>query len=385
MRIFVLLLLGLGAALAIAAQATQTDRPIRVGASISRSGNLAAAGEMYEKGLKLWQRDVNAQGGLQGRQVELVLQDDASNPVKTAEIYAAFVDNGDTDLLLGPVDLRLALAIAPILERSQTPCIFPMPASATLWKGGKGLAFGVLAPLGEWPAGFFEIIARAGFERVALIAVDHPREKAVQANTAKWIKRYGLQLVSESMVLSKNVALGLDQARQANAEVITLWGTQEGCTLAIRALKNMAWKPKAVYASSTMFQHNLHELSTHDMNGVFTTMPWEARMAKTYPGGSDFVAAFRAAYSQEPEALAASAYACGQLLEAALNKAGGFSRKTLRQALTTLDTMTVMGRYGVDAGGMQLRQFPLTEQWQKGRREIVWPDELKTAKPVLPR
>lgn len=108
-------------------------------------------------------------------------------------------------------------------------------------------------------------------------------------------------------------------------------------------------------------------------------------MAAAYPGGSGFVAAFRSVYSQEPEVLAASAYASGQLLEAALAKGGNKGKEAFRQTLATLDTVTILGRYGVDAGGMQLRQFPLTEQWQKGKREIVWPDELKTARPVLPR
>lgn len=108
-------------------------------------------------------------------------------------------------------------------------------------------------------------------------------------------------------------------------------------------------------------------------------------MATAYPGGAGFVAAFRAAYAQEPEVLAASAYASGQLLEAALAKEGSIGKEAFRQTLATLDSVTILGRYGVDAVGMQLRQFPLTEQWQKGKREIVWPEELKTARPVLPR
>lgn len=369
----------------MAAQATQPDRPIRIGASVSRSGPLAPAGEMYEKGLRLWQRDVNARGGMQGRQVELVLHDDASTPEKAAEVYAALIDDKKADLLLGPADNSLALAVVPVLERTQTPCLFAMPASDNLWKNGKGLVFSVLAPMAEWPDGFFELTARAGYERMALIIVDHPQGERVRTNTAKWIKRYGLRLVSESLIQTQDVPHALEQARNADAEVVTVWGTQEGCIRTIRALKNMAWKPKAVYASTTMFQHNLRELSSRDMNGVFTAMPWEARMAAAYPGGSAFVTAFRAAHSQEPEVLAASAYASGQLLEAALAKGGSKGKESLRQTLATLDTVTILGRFGVDASGMQLRQFPLTEQWQKGKREIVWPDDLKTARPLLPR
>ena len=47
--------------------------------------------------------------------------------------------------------------------------------------------------------------------------------------------------------------------------------------------------------------------------------------------------------------------------------------------------MTLIGRYGVDRTGMQIRQFPVIVQWQGGRKEIVWPEELKTADPDFNR
>lgn len=385
MRILVFFLLALGALLALAVQAALPDRPLRVGASVSRTGGLAREGEMYEKGLRLWQRDVNMRGGIQGRQVELVLQDDASLPARASEIYAALIDGDAADLLLGPADNSLAIAVVPVLERTQTPCVFAMPGSESLWRNGKGLSFGLLAPMAEWPGGFFEVMARAGYERMALIVVDHPLAATIQANTEQWIKRYGLRLTSQSLTHSRDVTQALEQARSSDAEVLTLWGTQEGCLRAIRTMKSMAWQPKAVYTSTTMFHDNLRDLSVRDMNGIFTATPWESRMANVYPGGKDFVASFQATYSQEPEVLAASAYAGGQILEAALAKGGDTDRDAFRQALTSLDTVTIMGRFGVDATGMQLRQFPLTQQWQKGKREIVWPEELKTAKPALPR
>ena len=361
------------------------EQPIRVGASVSRSGELSAAGDMYEKGLWLWQRDVNARGGILGKQVELVLTDDSSIPAKAAQAYASFLERDEADVLLGPVDTQLAQAVIPVLERGQTPCVFPMPASNVLWQGGKGLVFGVLAPLAEWPAGFFEIIARAGFDRVAMVIVDHPQAAIVQSNTAKWTRRYGLNLVSESLATRVDIPQALEKARQAHSDVLTLWGAQEGCTQTLRTMKQMGWRPKAVFISSSMFQHNMREIAGRDMDGVFTARPWEARMAKSYPGGSEFVTTFRNTHGQDPETLAASAYASGQLLEAALTRAGNMEKEALRKTLTTLDAMTILGRYGVDANGMQLRQFPLTEQWQKGRREIVWPEEMRTAKPVLPR
>jgi branched-chain amino acid transport system substrate-binding protein len=165
-----------------------------------------------------------------------------------------------------------------------------------------------------------------------------------------------------------------------------VWGSQEGCAEAVRLLRRSTWKPKAIYISSSQgINKALRDLSSREMDGTFTTVPWEIRIAKAFPGGEAFVERFRSAYRQDPDSMAASSYAGGQILEAAVAKAQSLDKNKIRQSLTGLETVTILGRYGVDPSGMQLRQFPLTLQWQKGKREIVWPDEMRTAKPAIAR
>jgi branched-chain amino acid transport system substrate-binding protein len=341
---------------------------------------------MYEKGLRLWEAEVNARGGILGRKVELVVKDDASDPVKAAAAYSEFTAKKEADLLLGPDTTFLALAAIPALEKSQTPCLFPVGASDALWKNGKGLAFGVQSPLSEWPAGFFELISKAGLEQVALLVVDHPMSPDLMENSTKWSKRYGLELAVKISTGVKDLPGALDQIARSKADAVTVWGSQEGCAEAVRLLKRSAWKPKAIYISSCQgVTKALRDLSNRAMDGTFTTVPWEIRAAKAFPGGKTFVDFFRGAYRQDPDYMAASSYAGGQILEEAAAKAQSLDKTKIKQSLAGLDTVTILGRYGVDPSGMQLRQFPLTLQWQKGKREIVWPEDMRTAKPAVAR
>jgi branched-chain amino acid transport system substrate-binding protein len=85
-----------------------------------------------------------------------------------------------------------------------------------------------------------------------------------------------------------------------------------------------------------------------------------------------------------PSYHAATAYAAGQILEQAVKAAGSLERAAVRKALYALDTNTIIGRYAVDRRGVQIKRFPLIVQWQAGKREIVWPPELRTAPPRLP-
>lgn len=386
MRILLSLILAATVALVASAQTVQTNNPVRVGVSVSLSGEYGSASDMYGKGLKIWETEVNSRGGILGRKVELVVKDDGSDPARTAAAYADFTAKKEADLLLGPANTFLALAAIPALEKSQTPCVFPMGASDTLMKSGKGLVFGVQSPLSEWPAGFFEVISKAGFEQVALLVVDHPMSQDVLENSAKWAKRYGLELAVKVSTGVKGLPEAIDQISRARAEAVAVWGSQEGCAEAVRLIRRSPWKPKAMYISSSLgINKALRDLSSREMDGAFTTVPWEIRAAKAFPGGDGFVERFRKTYRQDPDYLAATAYAGGQILEEAAAKARSLDRDKIKQSLAGLDTVTIIGRYGVDPSGMQLRQFPLTLQWQKGKREIVWPEDMRTAKPVAAR
>ena len=48
-----------------------------------------------------------------------------------------------------------------------------------------------------------------------------------------------------------------------------------------------------------------------------------------------------------------------------------------------MDAMSVIGRYGVDKNGMQIKHFPINVQWQKGNKVIVWPEDSAEAKPII--
>ncbi|MHB8765345.1 MAG: ABC transporter substrate-binding protein, partial [Deferrisomatales bacterium] len=93
---------------------------------------------------------------------------------------------------------------------------------------------------------------------------------------------------------------------------------------------------------------------------------------------------FAAAHGEPPSYHAAAAYAAGQVIEAAAARAGSLERAGLRDALATLNATSILGRYGVDPTGRQVRHFVLTIQWQDGEQEVVWPAELRTAAPRFP-
>src|SRR5512142_413848 len=84
-----------------AATATQAA-PIKIGISLSLSGDFSADGQGFKQGYQLWADTVNKNGGLLGRQVQLDILSDASSPDQVQTNYQKLITVDKVDLLFGP-------------------------------------------------------------------------------------------------------------------------------------------------------------------------------------------------------------------------------------------------------------------------------------------
>ena len=79
-----------------------STKPIVIGASVSLTGDFSADGQAFQRGYNLWASDVNAAGGLMGRQVKLIFLDDKSDPTQGSTNVQQLISNDHVDLLFGP-------------------------------------------------------------------------------------------------------------------------------------------------------------------------------------------------------------------------------------------------------------------------------------------
>lgn len=80
---------------------TKTGAPIRIGALISQTGVAAQFGEMSKKGIDLAVDEINKAGGVDGRMVEVVYEDDRTDPKAAAGLYQKFTSVDHVDAIIG--------------------------------------------------------------------------------------------------------------------------------------------------------------------------------------------------------------------------------------------------------------------------------------------
>ena len=110
-------------------------QPIRIGVSIALSGRYAPMANMYADGLRLWEKDINAKGGVLGRPVRLLIYDDRSSSQKAREIYQRMLTEERVDFVLGPYSSTIGKEIAPIVE--ETPFSHSAPECSRCHMGRK--------------------------------------------------------------------------------------------------------------------------------------------------------------------------------------------------------------------------------------------------------
>lgn len=126
-----LLLLGLLAALPVTAA-----EPIKIGFVGALSGLSAKSGEAITRGIEVAIDEINAKGGVMGRQLVLVKRDDESNPAKGQIAARELIQNEKVAAIFGGIDTPVAMAIVPIVNKEKVPYVGTWAAGTLITRNG---------------------------------------------------------------------------------------------------------------------------------------------------------------------------------------------------------------------------------------------------------
>ncbi|MDP2277624.1 MAG: amino acid ABC transporter substrate-binding protein [Nitrospirota bacterium] len=358
---------------------------IRIGLTLGITGKYSEMSDMQMKGFKLWEKEVNSRGGILGRKVEFIIHDDKSDPQTAKFLYEDLILSNKVDLVLGPYSSGITEAILPVTEKYGYPVLASGASADSLWQKGYKYVFGIYAPAGKYTLGFLELLVKNDLQDVAIIHADDLFSKDIASGTKKWAERFGL-----NVVLYEGFKKGVEnlddiakKAKASKAQVLIVCGHFNESVNMRLSLKRINWYPKAYFASVGPAMSEFHGKLKSDANYAFSSSQWEHSGGGKTPGCNEFYNAYIQGYNEEPSYHAATAYASGQILESAIKKAGSLDREKIRVILSSMDAISILGRYGVDKRGMQIKHFNLIIQWQNGKKKVVWPEELKTANPIF--
>ena len=368
------------AMLVLTASARAAD-PIRIGVALSQTGNLADSAAPYFKGLELWREQANARGGLAGRPIEFVVYDDRSDPATAARLYEKLITDDKVNLVMSSLGSATAATGSAVAEKHKTIMINAGGAAEAIQQRGFKYVFQTAARISSYADGIVPMIEKYKVKSLALVSRDYAAARDISKAIKEQIKDKDVKVVMDEYFpagtadFSSQIAKG--QQLQPDLWIGLLYPSEAIET--VRQFHSMNYMPK-LFIANGVSQDDFMTSSGRDAEYALGMSLYEPSLPSE--GNKDFVKTYHAKYNADPGYYAAFGFVGGTVLEAAVKKAGSIDTEKVRDVLTTLKLGTVMGKHEVDPNTyMQIGVKGLVVQVQNGKREVVWPEEFKTADP----
>ena len=365
--------------------------PIKVGVSLPITGAKSGPGTAAQKGYELWVDVVNQAGGLLGRQVELVLYDNASNPDTAVADYEKLITQDKVDLVVGPFSSLLVIPTSEVaakygyafpepaggaphvFDRGLTNIFFCQPAKGDT-QGIPFVDYLKTLPADQQPKTYAVVTQDDPF---ALGVVDL-MVPALDAAGYKQVfyEKYGADTTDFSSIAAKVADLNPD---------LLVGGTMEKDTYAqINAYVQAGYQPKgAFFTTGPSLPVEFKQAVGSATEGVFSAISWFED--STTPTNPEFVAAYHVKFGAEPIAEdSANAFTVGQVLQQAVEGTQGVDNAKLIEFMHASTFTTVVGPLKFDALGQPNGSF-MTLQWLGDTYKIVAPDFAKQTDAVWPK
>ena len=360
-------------ALACAAAISQTG-PIKIGVVTPLSGTYAGIGQQVKWGLDLAAAQINAAGGVMGRRLELIYEDEEANPAVAVQKAEKLLQVSKVDFLTGTVNSGSTLAVGQVAERNGR-------LIATTVSFADSITGDKCSP------NVFRVNARAGMQSAALadwmaqtrpnanvfyLGPDYEMGRSTVAAFKAAAESKGAKSVGEvfAPLDNKDYSPFFGQMRAARPTVIY---TSVAGNDTVRLFSQMAEfglnrNVQVVGASGTVTSQNLPAIGKAG-DGFVTGVGYSPNLDT--PENKKFVAEFEAANKAKPDLYGADSYGVLFLYKAAVEKAKSTETDKVREAMRGMQWATPQGVKTIRAGDHQAMQDMYAVRINNGVFEIV--------------
>jgi branched-chain amino acid transport system substrate-binding protein len=319
-----------------------TGEPVVVGAIVSATGANSALGVQERNVLEMMQEQINAAGGVLGRPVKIVIEDDKTDSKEAVTAANRLIDQEKAIALIAATGSASTLAVKEITAAKSLPQMAMAAANDVTDK----------APM-EWiwrtPQKDAMAVARAltyiskslKATKIAVLHDENAFGTSGKDEITKTAADYGLEIVGTESYKTEDTDMTaqLTKIRGANPEVLVVWGTTQGAALAAKNMKQLNMDIPYV-GSHGIANAKFIELAADAAEGVvFPAGRLLVPSSITDPAQKEvtdqFIAAYKAKYNESPNTFAGYAFEAVILLVNAIEKAGSTDAKAIQAALNS--------------------------------------------------
>jgi branched-chain amino acid transport system substrate-binding protein len=337
-----LAVIALTATVSIAAeQQGVTKTEILVGSIQDLSGPLAGYGKQLRNGMQLRAEEANEQGGIHGRKIKLVVEDDGYDPKKSVLAAQKLVNQEKIFIMAGHLGTAQNLAAMPVQFEKNVVNFFPLTAAREMYEPLHRLKYSFAAPyFDQIRITLPKMVKDKNVKKVCTIYQDDDFGLEVQRGTEAGLKAAGMELTEKTSFKrgSTDFSSQVAKMKAAGCELVVLGTIIRETIGTIGESRKTGFNP-IFLASSAAYTDLIHKLGGKAMDGLFATMT----VANPYlddasPGIRFWAAKYKTKFNEDPAVFSAYGYLVMDSFIAAAQKTG--PNLTSDNFVKTMDSMS---------------------------------------------
>lgn len=299
------------------------DESIKIGVVFPMTGNNAAYSEKFMRGLNLAQDEINAEGGVNGRIIELVVEDGMANPAKSVSAYQKLHQQYGKNM---PAVISgfssVVLAIAPLTDNDRVVLVNPVASAAQLSHAGD-YEFNVMPLMSLTVTKLAEYIKNEEkMEKAAVIYVNTDFGVSGKNIFKETFESLGGQVVAEESYADgdSDARTQLSKIKQANPDAIYLVTTGKSGGLILKQIGELGIKARLFSTDGIETPETISLGGRVAENLIYISPAFDAK--SKHPTVRKFADAFQKKYNLAPEVYGANNYDALKLIALAMQNVG---------------------------------------------------------------
>jgi|Deesub1362A_J573_1020465.scaffolds.fasta_scaffold00070_93 ABC-type branched-subunit amino acid transport system substrate-binding protein len=329
----------LSAALVGCGQQAAVDKEeevVKLGCALSMSGLLGPMGTKMTDAVKLAVEEINAAGGINGKQVKLYIEDDATDPAQCLNAVKKLVEANGVQLLITGMSSGAASTIGPYLSERGVLAISPSATSPALTGEPWRDYFFRTVPSDEYQGKVMAQLALdRGLERLVVFAMDNVYGVSLGEVAEQALEEGGAEVVAfiKYDPAKMDYRSELTQIKSLNPDGVIHVGYNDDGVVVYQQALDLGLDTAQWIGCDGVYGTGLFKTeasATFMANAVIGTRPGAPEGEEAY---ENFVAAYRAEYDADPEVFCDTVYDAVKLIALAAEAAGSEDPAKVRDAL----------------------------------------------------
>ena len=365
---------------------------IKVGVILPLTGSEAIFGNMEKNAFEMAYEELKAAGKttIGGREITLLFEDDQGKQDVAKSATEKLINQDKVSMLSGAYSSASTNVIAGAAQSMSMPFLIATGSADDITKKGWQWVFrGTAAPASKYTISLWQMIHQVVKpQSVAIIYESTDFGKSSAKSFKAEAEKRGLKIVYDQPYESGAIDFKpmLAKVKNANPDMVFAVSYLMDASMIVKQSKELDFNTKLFVgggAGYTLpeFRENAGDASEY----IASSTLWVPTV--TWPGAKEFFEKYKQKFGKEPDYHGAQAYATMYIIGDALNRAKEFNNTGIQKALKETDLMTVMGPIKFeDWEGYtnQNKPYSYVVQWQKGKLEVIWPEDVKSSPYLYP-